>query len=301
MDYKKQHWVPQSYLQAWYDPDVPTGQDNFVWVYTSEGNSFKRKAPKNIFFEPEMYTIHLEDGSRVLDIEHGLAGLEDAFANVRKNSILKRKGLTRVEKLIVLAFMAASFSRTRLNREHLKRQWGSSLELMEYMKREFEMASPEQRKVMSSIGPLSKDSEKLTIDEVKRLAISPLQETLMTSIAVQVELFMPMHLSFLCTKNDPGFITSDAPCVWFDPDAYKRPAMYRSPGLMYPKIEITLPISPKEIAFLTWTKLDNYINITDNILDNFNRRTRFYAEEHFVVSRNITKDIWFDAGKPPAD
>lgn len=33
----------------------------------------------------------------------------------------------------------------------------------------------------------------------------------------------------------------------------------------------------------------------------FNRRTQFYAHEHFVVNHNVTKDIWLDTGQEPED
>jgi hypothetical protein len=154
---------------------------------------------------------------------------------------------------------------------------------------------------MASLSPVSKNSTKLNMDEVSRLAKQPLQETLISSIVTLTELFMPMNLSIMCTENDIGFITSDDPCVWYDPEAYKRPVMYRSPGLAYSKIEITLPISPKQKAILSWVSLNEYINITDEILDNSNRKTRCYAYESFIVNSNFTKEMWFDSGKPPDD
>lgn len=299
MKNKKQHWIPQSYLQEWCDPDVPEGQSKYVWIFSIDGMMFKRKDPKNVFYETDMYTIHLPDGSRDLKIENGLAGLEGLFVQMRQNVIAKRHELSVSDRLIVLAMIAAFFSRTRQNRDHLKDQWGRVLELMEYMKKEIEGATPEQLEALSSIGPISSESPKLDMNDVKKLAKEPLQNTLLSSISTQTELLFPMNLTFLCTKNDPGFITSDAPCVWFDPEAYKRPAMYRSPGLIYPSIEITLPISPNQLALLTWSKLNTYIDVPDRTVDELNRRTRFYAEEYFVVKRNITKPIWFEYRQPP--
>lgn len=300
MENKKQHWISQSYLEAWWDPDVPEGYDNYVWVYSSDGNIVKNKSPKNIFYELDMYTIHLTDGTRVLDIEHGLSGLEGAFVEVRENVITKRKDLSLENRIIVLAFMAASFSRTRLQRDHVKGQWREALDLMEEMDRFVEQATSEQLENLAALHVPS-DGPKLSMSEVKRLAENPLQETLISYIVTQTELFFPMNLRILCTENDPGFITSDAPCVWYDPEAYNRSAFYRSPGLMFPKIEITLPISPGYMAFLTWsTKINTYIDVPDRVVDELNRRTRFFAEQYFVVRRQITKPIWFDPGKPPS-
>ncbi|MBU3145990.1 DUF4238 domain-containing protein [Clostridium sp. CF012] len=299
MDYKKQHWIPQSYLEEWCDPNTPKAYDKYVWRFKSDGSDPKKKAPKNIFFEPDMYTIQLKDGTRILDIEHGLAGLENTFANIRTNCLAKHKEINHEDRIMILAFIAASYSRTPSRREHYKKQWGSALDLMNFMKKDMEGASPERRKAMESLGPLSEDSPKFSMEEVSRIAKDPLQETLIPSINALTAAFMPMNLSILCTNNNVGFITSDAPCVWFDPKAYERPAMYRSPGLAYPRIEITLPISPKQKALLSWAPLNDYINISDDMLDNSNRTTRFYAHEYFIVNRNYTKEIWFDPGKPP--
>jgi hypothetical protein len=298
---KKQHWIPQSYLQEWCDPDVPQGYNNYVWVFNADGKSSKKKDPKNIFYETDMYTIGLQDGLRDLTIEDGLCGLEGKFAEVRRTTIGNRLNLSIEERTIVLSMIAAFHSRTRARKEHYRGQWGEILRKMEEMKRFAEEASPEQRKALSSIGRLNSDSPSFSMEEVRKIVEEPLQSTLIPSVIAQTNLFTPMNLSFLCTNNDPGFITSDAPCVWFDPEAYRRPAFYRSPGLMYPSIEITLPISPKYMALISWSKLDSYIDVTDRIVDDLNRRTRCYADEHFIVKRNFTKEIWFDPGKPPEE
>lgn len=53
--------------------------------------------------------------------------------------------------------------------------------------------------------------------------------------------YIKMHLSILNTDDEVGFITSDDPCVWFDPEAYKRLPFYRSVGLGYRSVEVHCP------------------------------------------------------------
>ena len=54
-------------------------------------------------------------------------------------------------------------------------------------------------------------------------------------------------------SDDPiGFITCDDPCVIFDPEAYKRSPMFRSPALSLPSVETTLPLSPRQLLILGW-------------------------------------------------
>ena len=114
--HKKQHWVPQGYLKPWCDPQTPANYDPYVWCFSKDGETVKEKAPKNIFFERELYTIHLADGTRDLTVEHGLAGLEDAFVRIREGKLAERVPLTPDDHLLVRAFVAAMQSRSRAHR-----------------------------------------------------------------------------------------------------------------------------------------------------------------------------------------
>lgn len=301
MKHKKQHWVPKSYLEAWTDPDRPARHDPFVWVFSKDGSTSRRRAPSNLFTESDMYTLTLEDGTRDLRIEHGLSGLENAFAKIRKNTITPRSSLSQGEHLVVRAFMAATQARSRLQRDHWHGQWNGVLKKMEVLREGMEKATPAQRKAMATLSSLGSTADRLTEADVRRLAEKPLQHTLVPVVQQQVVLLAPMTLTILCTAGDPGFITSDAPCVWFDPEAYKRPFPFDAPGLMYDTIEISLPVSPSQLAVLSRRDLPPYINIPDKLVDEFNRRTRAHCQNEFVVRRNITRPMWFDLGSPPED
>ncbi|MGM0652618.1 MAG: DUF4238 domain-containing protein, partial [Bacillota bacterium] len=249
---------------------------------------------KNIFHETDMYTIERKDGVRILTLEHGLSGLESKFSKMREK-LLRKQILAEEERLVILAFIAATFSRTKQQRNHLKDQWGELADLGQGMKDGILKASPEHREKMASVGRLTSDGKKgLSLSEVKEIANQPMQKMLYISIKVQLELFLPMNLSFLLTENSPGFITSDAPCVWFDPEAYKKPAFYRLPGVADRNIEITLPLSPNIMALLSWRSCDTYINLDGKDVDNLNRRTRVHADEYIVVNCNYVNETWFD-------
>ncbi len=77
--------------------------------------------------------------------------------------------------------------------------------------------------------------------------------------------------------------------------------MYQSPGLIYETIQITLPISPEQCIFLNRQGIKGYLPIKQIMVDDINRRTRFHAEEHFVIRKNEKRDIWFDPGIEPED
>ncbi len=94
--HKDQHWIPQSYLAAWTDPDVPAGHTPFVHVFSRDGSRERCKAPTNIFKETDLYTIIMPDGTRDLQLERGLTGLEQAFCKIRRDFLDHRRSLPTV-------------------------------------------------------------------------------------------------------------------------------------------------------------------------------------------------------------
>ena len=92
------------------------------------------------------------------------------------------------------------------------------------------------------------------MDEVQALVDNPVATMLLPMIQAEVNYLPKLDFAIFCTNVKPGFITSDAPCVWFDPEAYKRPPLYRIPALAYRTIEIILPISPASNVFFSTGK-----------------------------------------------
>ncbi|WNQ09668.1 DUF4238 domain-containing protein [Paenibacillus aurantius] len=291
MKYKKQHWIPRSYLSAWCDNDIPVGYDPYVWLISKDWSQIKRKAPENIFYENDMYTIHLANGERNLSIEHGLSGLEDAVSKVVQNVIIKNKRLSLDDHIILCAFVAAMHERTPSHRDHLKKQWGKVLSKMESMRYQFERATPEQQNAMMSIGPVS-EGPTYSTEDVRQMAETPLQTMLMPSIQTQTSLLLKMNLSILYSISKARFLTSDNPCVWFDPEAKHRPPMFRSVGLGYETVEITLPLSPRHAIILSWNSAPAYIEFPRRKVEALNYKTWLYSEDYVVSNANIEKPHW---------
>lgn len=299
MKHKKQHWIPQAYLKAWCDPNAVESHDPYVWRFSKDGRVCRKKAPKNIFYEKEFYTVHLADGVRDLTIEHGLAGLEDAFVTLRDQRLAKRTDLSAEEELLLRAFMAATKSRTLGHLQHFQEQFKSALEMGELMRQEMLAKSPEERMSFApSLGPVDSESS-MSLDEVRELAEGPVGPMVVAEVKTQLPILAQMHLAVLCTDEPLGFITSDMPCVWFDPEAYNRPFPMNATGLAWPTIEITMPVSPRQAILLSWRQLDGYIDITPEQVDDLNRKTRFMCDAHFIVCRNEQREVWFDPGAPP--
>ena len=159
MEYKKQHYIPQSYLGSWCDINRPVGHNDYVWVFDYDGNNPRKKSPKNILYETDLYTIYDDEGNRILDIEQGLSGLEGSFVNIRKEKLEKQLKISVEERLIILTFIAAMHNRTPSVKEHISKTWGEILELGKRMREAYKKASPKQREVMSKIGLLNSGGE----------------------------------------------------------------------------------------------------------------------------------------------
>lgn len=313
--HKAQHFVAQGYTRAWCDPNKADHEEPYVWVFDRNGPTAdspgKRKAPVNIFKEPEMYTISPANNPQVRDLslEHGLGKIESEFCSVRRDYVHVCRPLGPQQRGILLAFAACSQFRTPGFRDHTRSQWKPILDMGREMEERMRSATTEQKKRMARGSLGAGRSESMTMEQVQAIVDKPLQTTLASHVRVAADLLARMtHMTILCTSQTPGFITSDEPVAWFDPEAYKRPPMFRGPALMYETIEITMPISPTRMLFLgrqnthwpEYMDLDA-LDLNERLLNDLNRRTCRHAREKVVVSRNEFRQIWTDPGVPAAD
>lgn len=297
--HKKQHFIPRSYLRAWCDPNTPSGHEPYVWRFSRDGSNPRRKAPDKIFYETDLYTIELPGGGRSLVLEHGLAQLESEFVSIRDTKLVLLEPLKPSEHALLCVFIAAMHARTPSQRNHLSEQWGQCLVVLDRMREWAKTATIEQKLDAMSLSS-SNRQQSITYDEVKALAERPLQTAMLPFIQAEAPLLTRLDC-VVVTSRSGGFITSDSPCVWFDAEACKRPPMYQSPALRYESIEITLPVSPRQVILLNCRGLNGYLSARPRIVDELNRRTRFGCTEYFVNSANVTQPIWFDPGVEPED
>ncbi len=297
-DHTKQHFIPRSYLKAWCDPTTPDGA--YVWRFAKDGTNPQRKAPRTIFHETDLYTIDLPDGGRSLRLEHGLAQVESEFVKIRDTTLARQQAWDERERALLCAFAVAMQARTPHQRDHLAGQWGPVVAQMDRMRDWMKTATPEQKQAAAGL-PRPSRERSLSYDEVKALAEKPLQTTLALMVQTETPRLAQLDLAVLTTGDPQGFITSDHPCVWFDPEGYRRPPLFQGPALMYPSIEITLSVSPSQLVLLNRRGLTGYVAIQDEAVDEMNRRTHFHCAEYFVTNTQATRPIWFDRGTEPED
>ena len=299
--HKRQHFVPECYLRSWCDPDCPSEYEPYIWLFERDGSTPRKKSPSNIFKETDFYTVEKADGTRDLSLEHGLSGLESKFASIRERKLSNQLPLTEEEHAYLGVFVAAAQFRTRSSREHHASQWQHALDLMDDLAEGMANATHEQKRTAAGISNASSESNSLSHEQVRRLAEYPLQTMMPGILQAVTPVLTSMNMLILNTEDPVGFITSDQPVTWFDPEAYKLPPIYRSPALASPTIEVTMPISPKQCLIFAWQCPEGYVDAPALALNELNRRHRALSGQHIVVRSQTTDPYWFEEPDLPDD
>jgi len=303
--HRKQHFVPQCFTKAWHDRTVPASATRtpYVWVFNKDGSGARRKAPANLFTETDIYTIVRPDGQRDLRLEHGFQGLEDTFTRVRNLKFNRRVWPDSEDLAWVIGFAATAQARTAAHRNFHRDQWAGIRNRMEEFQAVFEVAPPEIKKAMNRVGQQSQSSGPgMTIDDVRLLEAQPIQKLIGPTLRSVIPVLTRMHAAVLCTNDPLGFVTTDTPCTWFDPKAYKLQPIFRSPALGSPTIEVTLPISPRQCLVITHRPdFHGYIDVDQKVVDEVNRRHIAHCDESFISHSEATRPIWFEQQPMPED
>lgn len=290
MNYKDQHWVPKSYLEAWIDPNTPSNYTGYVWRFSKDGSIREGRAPKNIFKESNFYTKTASDGSRDLSIEHTLSTVESKFTSTQKHKLSSNQKLTPEDISNIIAFVSVMSHRTKLPRDTEVDRWNYVLKVRD------NMAECIKNPLHPPLSPLQLISRQCSMSHevVKKIAKEPIASILITASRVRAEILTKMNMHIICAPENLDFITSDHPCVDFDP-------FYSSKhiALSCQSIEITLPISPKQMVIFFWGTRNQspeyeYVLAKEKDVNEFNRRTRFFCDEHFIANDKIKNDFWFE-------
>jgi hypothetical protein len=78
--------------------------------------------------------------------------------------------------------------------------------------------------------------------------------------------------------------------------------MFQGAAFMYPTLEITFPLSPRQLLMIVHGEVGlSYLDVDDAAVIDLNRRTRGHCDKHFISRRATLNPIWLDPGKPPPD
>jgi len=273
---KSQHVIPKCYQKSWLAPDCPADYEPYVWLVTKDGKEKRKKAPKNVFAENEKYTISLTDGSRDLVVENNLMQVEDAFVSILPK-IKNRQRLDMEEMGSLCIFTASMYARTN----DMGSRWKTFLTEI-------------HRQVVT--GERDNNAPAITSVMTKDLVAHAHPYSVQATLKSLPQMLFRMSLTILETDDELGFITSDTPCVWRDPDAYKLPPGLRFPSLGRPKIEVSLPVTPHQALVFSHSNVRGYMHVHPRYRDELNRRVVSGCGQYFISWKGETKAAWFDEG-----
>lgn len=284
MEYKNQHFVTESYLRAWCDPATPNGA--FVWVVSKKDRKIIRKSPKSLFSDDDFYTYYDSKNNRFLELENKLKEVEDKFIQLRNEKIKQRIQLTENDRLTIALFASSTYARTKRWKEDGQKIWQDYIEMVDNLPQNIAKkikASQDYRDVIN----IHKDQ--------------PMIFHLFSFINLTAPYLYEMNCAIYETKLEPGFITSDNPCFWFDPALYdpNKPITYF--GIGSPTLNVLLPISPNHFLSLEMKGADGYIDLHThpeeeiNLINSLNNFTATNCDNFIVVNRKLFEEKWFDS------
>jgi hypothetical protein len=281
MEKKKQHLIPNCYLKPWCDPMTPDGQEPYIWIHPSEGNEPKRKSPRKSFTETDRYTIESSSGGRNLRIEDTLADIETRFVGIREH-LENVHQLSAEDHFVLCAFVAAMVSRTKPAGDHWGKIWS-------------DLRSQASRIARAHGAEMNAPQLNFTVHDAKAHIVD-------ATIQVLTPMLFLLRSGIYYAENRGTFITSDNPCIWYDPDSFRRPPASRSPALCYPNVKILLPLSPNSLLLLGYDQAyAGYFRASEQFIGEVNRLIRFKSHEYYVTRDGRSSNLWFERRDPPPD
>ena len=278
--HSKQHFVPRVYLAAWTDPDTPEEHDPYVWLHPLEGGPAKRKAPRGIFTETDIYTAHGAKG-RDLTFEHGLGKLENMFARIMREIIVPREPISLEDRVVLCTFIAALKARTPTQRDHLQSQFQQVVDRSDSLAAEFEQMTEEEQETAAAVH-IEGSGGTIDVEDLRKLAANPMLPTLVITMTQWPRILAQMNMTILCAPGPSTFITSDAPVTLVDREQDRRTGRAYGPSILSPTAEITLPLSPTRAVVLTRITTPLYHTISDGLVREINQTTAAFAHEYLV-------------------
>jgi hypothetical protein len=284
MEYVNQHFVTEAYLKAWCDPESPNKA--FVWRVSRKDRKICRKSPRSLFFKPDFYTIYDSNGHRILELEHKLNDIEEKFLALRDEKLQSHQQLEPEDRWTLALFISTMFARTNRQKEEGKQIWQEYIDLIETL------PSDLSEKIKHT------DEYKQVLDLHRK---QPMPYHLFNFVNLTSPYLAYMNCAIYETELNPGLLTSDNPCIWFDPSIYNPNIHMTFFGIGSPTLNILFPISPKQFISLERNGPDGYIDLHVNpetevgIIDSMNRLIALNCDDFIVVNQNTFDEKWFSA------
>ncbi|HEX5412374.1 MAG TPA: DUF4238 domain-containing protein [Terriglobia bacterium] len=270
---KSQHTIPQCYLKQFVDLKTPPGQEPYVWIFERNSKKGRKRAPKNILTETDVYTFKGKDGGKDYVLEETLAQIEGDYTTMYERTIIRKVPLNQKEHVILCGFVAAMLQRTMKQKENIEDYFDRLKSMVENLEKAHEIPP----KLSAQLEQQKENAHKMMIVQT------------LPQIA---RILGMMNLAFLCADGRSSFITSDAPCAVFNPELQWQ--RFYGPGLVQRHVEVSLPLSPGICVLFSWVNnLRGYLRIGQDKVHEQNRMVVGHSHEHFIANSPRLKRRWF--------
>lgn len=223
----------------------------------------KRKSVKKLFTENNFYTIKLATGKRNLVIEDTLASIEDQYARILRNTLLKKKKMSENETAYLALFVSALWSRTIPQKKH----WEKQLEQLASVTETIEKHHGIEPKHSKEIREYIPESHK---------------RRLIDTLELGANILLTKSFSFFVSSGKFEFIASDDPVTFHNP--VTSGTFWGAPPID-PRTDFLLPLTPRLAFFAVGGRDQEYITISDETVLACNHRTAAFSHEYVISSK----------------
>ena len=242
-----------------------------------------------MFAEEDFYTVYDSNGQRILELEHELHKIEDKFILLRDQKLQRHQPLTPQDRKTIAIFISTMFARTKRQKEDGQQIWKEYLQFIDLLPPNLSRH-------------IKRTAEYRQVQSVYQT--QPMPYHLFHFVNMTAPYLFLLNCAIYETNTDPGLITSDNPCFWFDPAVCNSSYPFPFYGIGSPTLNILFPISPKQYLSLQRNGPDGYIDLSTNpntemeLVDLMNGFTATNCEEFIVINQKTFKEDWFDESFP---
>lgn len=280
------HFVPQFYLRGFRDPNVPEGQEPWIWVADFQEQRIDRRAPKNVGKAANYYAFPEVEAAGGEAVESILSKIESASAAAVKRLLASGNSELEGQDRADLMFFMAVFVIRVPSFRNLTEKFAANV-----AKNFMQVSASDPGCFERTVREALRGRESLTPDKIEelrqwvlddsnynirtspRLSITMGFQTAMDTI---YPIFDQMKWAVVRAGPDLRFITGDTPITWVDP-TLASPFSY---GLGMRNVKVTFPVGPKVSLFGTWEGPTASIRANDPLVQEFNAQRVFFADRY---------------------
>ena len=277
---KKCHVIPKFYLKEFIEETPPKGHEPYLWVFDFNKGNWRKKAPKNIAYELDLYAFMNNIGIKSFEIEEAFSKLEGEMSTVFRNKVKNRQCLSDYERAVVSEFVAVMMTRKIKFKDEINSFLTDIaikfLQVFQARPQDFDYLRDKYKR------ETGKDFPKIDANILSNIEIEATHDFLLgTRIALISEIKKDIYImnwAFLFSHSN-FFITSDSPVVLYNPSPITK---FDGAGIY--NLEIYFPLSKNICMIISWNfKLRSFIDVPQTLVERINKRI-IHSSYKFIVA-----------------